>query len=122
MILAITSHYKFWRTADTHAWAFVQQPSPTPSIVYCCNDGGLFRSTDKGSTWHHRNGGGFLQTALFYNITSKPTDDIWGFEVGAFQDNGVATRHPNFGAVWEGSLGGDGGDVAYDSDYQFLYA
>ena len=27
--------------ADTHAWAFVRQPTPTPSIVYNGNDGGL---------------------------------------------------------------------------------
>ena len=37
--------------ADTHAWAFVRQPSPTPSTVYCGNDGGIFRSTDDGATW-----------------------------------------------------------------------
>ena len=37
--------------ADTHAWAFVPQPSPTPSIVYCGNDGGLFKSIDGGITW-----------------------------------------------------------------------
>ena len=57
--------------ADTHAWAFVPQPSPTPSIVYCGNDGGIFRSTDGGATWTALNGGG-LQTGLFYNIDLKP--------------------------------------------------
>ena len=37
--------------ADTHAWAFVPRPAPTPTIVYCGNDGGLFCSTDDGVTW-----------------------------------------------------------------------
>ena len=57
--------------ADTHAWAFVPQPAPTPTIVYCGNDGGMFRSTDDGATWIALNSGG-LQTALFYNMVAKP--------------------------------------------------
>ena len=108
--------------ADTHAWAFVRQSSPNPSTVYNGNDGGLFSSVDKGSNWVHHNSG--VQTALFYNITSKGSDDPYGFEVGAFQDNGVTTRDPSSPPFpeWKGSLGGDGGDVAYDSNYRFLYA
>ena len=58
--------------ADTHAWAFVRQPSPTPSIVYNGNDGGLVKSTDRGATWLALNSGG-LQTGLFYNISDKTT-------------------------------------------------
>jgi len=37
--------------ADNHSWAFFPRPSPTPSIVFCGNDGGLYRSIDGGATW-----------------------------------------------------------------------
>src|SRR5262249_885962 len=52
--------------ADTHAWAFFRPPSPAPSVVYCGNDGGIFRSTN-GTTWVALNSGG-LKTGLFYNL------------------------------------------------------
>src|SRR6266511_2468795 len=42
--------------ADTHAWAFFRQPSPTTSTVYCGNDGGIYRSIDGGVTWVALNG------------------------------------------------------------------
>ena len=32
--------------ADNHSWAFFPQPAPAPSIVFCGNDGGLYRSTN----------------------------------------------------------------------------
>ena len=53
--------------ADTHAWAFFRRPYPSPSVVYCGNDGGLVKSTDKGPTWEPLNSGG-LQTGLFYDL------------------------------------------------------
>ena len=49
----------------------LRQPSPTPSIVYNGNDGGLLKSTDRGATWLPLNSGG-LQTGLFYNISLRP--------------------------------------------------
>ena len=114
--------------ADTHAWAFVRQPNSTPSIVYCGNDGGLFQSNDKGTTWKPHNKLG-LQTGLFYNVTLKPpirptTDPTpYYINVGTFQDNGVNTtaKRSQVGE-WRGTLGGDGGDVAYDKDGRVLYA
>ena len=107
--------------ADTHAWAFFRRPYPSPSVVYCGNDGGLVRSTDKGTTWEPLNSGG-LQTGLFYNITTRPTANILGLEVGSLQDHGIYTRLTTFGTNWKGTLGGDGGDVAYDGSHTSLYA
>ena len=98
--------------ADTHAWAFFPQPSPTPSIVYCGNDGGLFRSVDDGANWTPVNAGG-LQTGLFYNIDIKP-DPTASVTVGALQDNQVQTTSGGSGLGWVATVGGDGFDVAYD--------
>jgi photosystem II stability/assembly factor-like uncharacterized protein len=98
--------------ADTHAWAFVRQPSPTPSTVYCGNDGGIFRSTDGGNNWSGVNGGG-LQTGLFYNLTVKP-DTTASATLGALQDNGLQTTAGAASPGWSSPQGGDGWDVEYD--------
>ncbi len=99
--------------ADTHAWAFVRQPSPTRSIVYLGCDGGINRSTDGGITWAQLNGGG-LQTGLFYNIDIKP-DATGSVTVGAPQDNGLQTTAGATAPGWNSPQGGDGWDIAYDA-------
>jgi photosystem II stability/assembly factor-like uncharacterized protein len=98
--------------SDTHAWAFVPQASPTPSIVFCGNDGGINRSTDGGTSWPPLNGGG-LQTALFYNIDIKP-DAGGSVTVGAPQDNGLQTTAGVATPTWNSPQHGDGWDIAYD--------
>jgi hypothetical protein len=98
--------------ADTHAWAFVRQPAPAPSTVYCGNDGGIARSTDGGNTWTSLNAGG-LQTGLFYNLDVRP-DATASVSVGALQDNQVETTSGASGLGWTGTNGGDGWDVVYD--------
>jgi HYDIN/CFA65/VesB-like, Ig-like domain len=98
--------------ADNHAWAFMPQAAPTPTIVYCGNDGGLFRSTDNGATWVARNSGG-IQTALFYNLVAKP--DVGGTSLlGALQDNGIQTTAGAASPGWNSPQGGDGWDIAFD--------
>jgi hypothetical protein len=95
---------------DTHAWAFVPQPSPTPSIVFCGNDGGIDRSTNGGTTWTTRNAGG-LQTTLFFNIDMAPDASV---VVGSAQDNGLQTTGGVASPTWSSPQGGDGFDIAYD--------
>jgi hypothetical protein len=99
--------------ADTHSWAFIPQISPTPSVVFCGNDGGLDTSTDGGATWKHLNSGG-LQTGLFYNIDIRP-DAAGTVTVGAVQDNEIETTKGAVGLGWRATQGGDGWDVAYDA-------
>ena len=96
--------------ADTHTWAFAQQPA-APTIVFCGNDGGIFQSTD-GTNFTSLNDGG-LQTGLFYNLDVKP-DSTASVTLGALQDNGVATTHGAVSPAWQAGLGGDGFDVAHD--------
>jgi Abnormal spindle-like microcephaly-assoc'd, ASPM-SPD-2-Hydin len=98
--------------ADNHSWAFFPQSSPTPSIVFCGNDGGLYRSTDGGATWTSLSAGG-LQTGLFYNLDMRP-DATGSNNVGALQDNGTQTRAGAAGQGWVAGQGGDGWDVVYD--------
>lgn len=98
--------------ADNHSWAYFPQPAPAPSIVFCGNDGGLYRSTDGGATWVSLSGGG-LQTGLFYNMDMRP-DPTGSNNVGALQDNGTQTRVGATGLGWVEAQSGDGWDVVYD--------
>jgi hypothetical protein len=96
--------------ADTHAWTFVPQPGPF-SIVYCGNDGGIFRCIT-GLNFDSLNGGGF-QTALFYNLDVK-RDATASVTLGALQDNGIVTTAGVGFPAWKMGAGGDGFDVAHD--------
>ena len=97
--------------ADTHAWAFAPQPGPF-SVVYCGNDGGLFKGTG-GTTFTSLNANG-LQTALFYNLDVK-RDATASVTLGALQDNGIVTNASPAGfPTWTMGVGGDGFDVAHD--------
>jgi photosystem II stability/assembly factor-like uncharacterized protein len=96
--------------ADTHTWGFAKQ-SGSATIVFCGNDGGIFKSTD-GVNFSSLNGGG-LQTGLFYNLDVKP-DAAASVTLGALQDNGVATTAGAVSPAWRQGLGGDGFDVAHD--------
>lgn len=68
--------------ADYHR--IVYAPSNS-NYIFIVSDGGIFRSTDRGGSWHDLNNN--LNTVQFYRIASHPTDpDII---VGGAQDNGV---------------------------------
>ena len=99
--------------ADTHTWAFVPQTGGTPTTVYVGTDGGIFVSTDNGSTWNSKNNGG-LQTGLFYNVDVRP-DATASVLIGALQDNDIETTHPPATSPgWFGAIGGDGWNAVYD--------
>ncbi len=96
--------------ADTHSWAFFPRPAPTPTIVFCGNDGGISRSVDNGANWTPLSAGG-LQTTLFYNIDLKP-DATASLTAGALQDNRLEIS--STGPGWNTVGGGDGWDIVYD--------
>jgi hypothetical protein len=98
--------------ADTHTWTMVPQTGGANTIVYCGCDGGIFVSTNGGTTWKPLNSGG-LQTGLFYNIAIKP-DATASVTVGALQDNQLQTTAGATAPAWQATFGGDGWDVAYD--------
>jgi len=96
--------------ADTHSWGFAPQAGPL-SVVFCGNDGGIFKCTG-GVNFTSLNGGGF-QAALFYNLDVK-RDPTASVTLGALQDNGIVTTAGVASPTWKMGAGGDGFDVAHD--------
>ncbi|HXO29552.1 MAG TPA: hypothetical protein VOA80_19535 [Thermoanaerobaculia bacterium] len=92
--------------ADTHAIAIA--PSD-PAIVYVGDDGGIFKSTDRGQSWTSLNNAQFSATQ-FYSLALHPLDRE--LMIGGTQDNGTLLRQAD--AVWTRSVGGDGGFTAID--------
>jgi len=84
---------------DQHAAAIV----PGAGTLYVANDGGLYRSTDKGQTFTGLND--TLVTAQFNGIALHPTDPA--FAMGGTQDNGNLRFKGS--AVWSDRTTGDGG-------------
>ena len=92
--------------ADTHAVAVA--PS-NPSVVYFGSDGGVWRSSNQGTTWQSINTVGF-QATQFQSIAVHPSDR--NFSIGGTQDNGTNFFQPN--ATWTRADFGDGGFALID--------
>ena len=87
-----------------------------PDIVYFANDGGVYRTTDGGSTYEGLNGG--LQTTQFYKGTSHGRRDSL-LIVGGAQDRYSWIRD---GLAWRRIGGGDGTWTAIDPrDEDWIY-
>jgi hypothetical protein len=86
---------------DQHAIAF--EPG-NPDVIYVGNDGGLYRSPDRGVAWQHLNNG--LEISEFEYISQDVGSSRW--ILGGTQDNG--TDRWTGSAVWYHSQDGDGGD------------
>ncbi|MEQ1933715.1 MAG: hypothetical protein ABL962_07540, partial [Fimbriimonadaceae bacterium] len=71
-------------------------------------DGGIYRSSDNGSSWTSLNNG--LGTTQFYaGVSAHPSNmDI---VMGGLQDNGTVIR-PSATTHWNAAIGGDGGWTA----------
>jgi photosystem II stability/assembly factor-like uncharacterized protein len=100
--------------ADHHAFAF--HPSDF-NKVFAGTDGGLFRSTDAGTSWSALNNG--LVTFQFYamgNSLQRPSECY-----GGTQDNG--TDKYTGSPTWTEVMGGDGGYCVVDYVYpDIVYA
>ncbi len=86
---------------DQHSIAF--EPG-NPATVYAGNDGGVFRSPDRGITWQHCNNG--LQVSEYEYIAHDWGSARW--VIGGTQDNG--TNRWTGPLTWEHVQDGDGGD------------
>jgi len=100
--------------ADHHRAVFA--PSST-SIVYSCNDGGLYRSSNKGATFEKVSDG--LVITQFYDVGAW--DSIGTVVGGGTQDQGTNFSHG--GLTWKKLLGADGGYfVVHPSNPRTMYA
>jgi photosystem II stability/assembly factor-like uncharacterized protein len=90
---------------DQHAFAI--HPT-TPATVWAGNDGGVWRSTDGGTNFTHRNRG--LQTMQYYFVAQHPQWE--SVMLAGAQDNGAQRYggHP----AWTLSAFGDGAYAAID--------
>ena len=92
--------------ADKHAIVF--DPA-TAGKIYSANDGGVYRSTNNGTTWMPGNSN--LSNIQFYSGAVYPTNEkYWG----GTQDNGHLKKNLS-GPVWNITYGGDGG---YSAQHQ----
>lgn len=92
--------------ADHHALAF---DPVDPQTIYFGNDGGVFRTTDGGSTFAGRNGG-FVTTQFYPGLACSASDST--VALGGLQDNGVLLYEGT--AAWYKAMGGDGGWCVID--------
>jgi hypothetical protein len=89
--------------SDLHSFSF-EMGSTTN--CWLSGDGGVFRSTDTGSTWVHRNRD--LATLQYVSVSQHPQWET--VMIGGTQDNGTHRYIGN--PVWNISAGGDGGFTA----------
>ena len=93
---------------DTQAIAVA--PS-LPSTIYFGSDGGIYKSTDSGTTWATLNNATFKATQ-FWSVAVHPTDP--NFSIGGTQDNGTNFYHAD--ATWTRADFGDGGYSLIDQN------
>lgn len=86
---------------DQHVIAF--EPG-RPDTIYVGNDGGLYRSPDRGINWQHCNNG--LVISEFEYLAQDYGSSRW--LIGGTQDNG--TERWTGSAIWDHVADGDGGD------------
>ncbi|MGB1210242.1 MAG: thrombospondin type 3 repeat-containing protein [Lacinutrix venerupis] len=101
--------------ADQHAMSFANGSS---SIVAFGNDGGVYFSSDAGTTSSSRNNE--FNTAQFYTVGVGPTTAFTGdYFAGGLQDNGTqlfANANPNQPDAATEIYGGDGAHTFFDQD------
>ncbi len=91
--------------ADHHAIAF---DTTQTDVLYDGNDGGIYRTTNGGSSWTALNNN--LSITQFYGGASFPTGNTF---LGGTQDNGHLSYNGS-GGNWSAVYGGDGGYAAID--------
>ena len=91
---------------DSHAIAVA--PS-LPTTIYFGSDGGIYKSTNSGTTWTALNNSTFKATQ-FMSIAVHPIDP--NFTIGGTQDNGTNIYEP--AATWRRADFGDGGYAVID--------
>jgi photosystem II stability/assembly factor-like uncharacterized protein len=97
---------------DQHHLAFDPNDS---NVLYACNDGGIFRSADAGTSWDSLNPG--LGITEFEFLAQLENQDTW--VIGGTQDNGTLGNPAN--GTWAQIAPGDGGDCGADDGTKLCY-
>ena len=97
---------------DQHSLAFHPYD---PSTLYLGNDGGVFLSKDRGTSYEPLSG--TLSLVQAYGIAAHPTDPTRLF-LGT-QDNGLERRGPD--GRWREIITGDYGSILFDNNDPELY-
>lgn len=105
----LAGHWNGEKAPFIHADQHLFKWQPGTDRLWVCNDGGIYLSTDNGTTWQDRSNG--LSVQQYYRMTTSPIDG--DFMLAGAQDNGTT--------YWNGSsfrhiLGGDGMDCAIDAN------
>ncbi|MFM2394581.1 MAG: hypothetical protein RLZZ546_2563, partial [Bacteroidota bacterium] len=99
--------------ADKHFIAF--HPL-VPGTMFECNDGGLYKTTNNGTTWSDLSNG--LQISQMYRIGVSQSQSNPGVICG-LQDNGTKLNNfPN----WQDLNGGDGMECILDGSTNTIYS
>ncbi len=89
--------------ADQHFLAFQN----SSSTLFVCNDGGIYKTTDGGSSWTDLTNGLVISQMYRLGVASTTPSDI----ITGLQDNG--TKNLNAGS-WSDVIGGDGMECIID--------
>jgi hypothetical protein len=88
---------------DQHCLTFSPASSAT---IFAGNDGGIYRSTNKGASWTALNKG--LGITEIEYMGSSPF--VWDELIAGTQDNGTIRHSPGASTIWDHIADGDGGD------------
>ena len=89
--------------ADQHYLAFQNGTS----VLFECNDGGLYKSTNNGASWIHLGSGLVISQLYRLGVSQTSSDDV----VCGLQDNGTKAL---LTGTWDDVIGGDGMECAID--------
>lgn len=92
---------------SVHADLHVLEFNPLNDWLYAGNDGGVYYSSDLGTTWTEITNG--LPIGQVYKIGQSAT--IRNKTLNGYQDNGTSTYMGNY---WQNIMGGDGMECAVD--------
>ncbi|MBK8052525.1 MAG: hypothetical protein IPK35_04400 [Saprospiraceae bacterium] len=91
-----------------HADKHMLRYRPSDGLLFECNDGGVYSSTNNGTAWTDRTNGMII--SQMYKLGNSVT--VPGVVVAGLQDNGTKQRTST--GTWRDVLGGDGMECAID--------